>query len=398
MLDRPPPQSSTPVDSGFRWRLRAPPMLSSMDDYPLHQIAEPIRHVGTSDRNFYDRYYFNLHGSSDELFMVMGMGQYPNLARAGRVRVRARAAARTAWCARRASSATAWTRRVGPFRVEVIEAAAARALRRSSRTSTARLRPHLERRDPGVRGAAPVHPQARPRAVRHAALRADRLLGGHARGRAARRSTSRPTAGRARATARGACARSARPSRPASARREGQMTGMWNYAPMQFDDYSILYIVQETNDGRARARGGGARSGTIPAREPEWLGRPEYEHTLDAGHAHDRAVDAARSPHAPGGGFDVDGHAAHALRSSRSAPATAWSTTGATACTRGRSSCRAREVGRRGARDARASTASSTTSRASRSATATSATACTSTASSAPFAKYGMTDAYGGAS
>ena len=55
-------------------------MLSSWDDYPVHQVAETIRHVGTSDRNFYDRYYFNLHGSSDELFMVMGMGQYPNLA------------------------------------------------------------------------------------------------------------------------------------------------------------------------------------------------------------------------------------------------------------------------------------------------------------------------------
>jgi hypothetical protein len=55
-------------------------MLSSMDDYPLHQIAEPIRFVGTSDRNFYDRYYFNLHASSDDLFMVMGLRQYPNLA------------------------------------------------------------------------------------------------------------------------------------------------------------------------------------------------------------------------------------------------------------------------------------------------------------------------------
>ena len=54
-------------------------MLSRMDDYPLHQIADVIRNVGTSDRNFYDRYYFNLHGSSDELFLVMGMGQYPNL-------------------------------------------------------------------------------------------------------------------------------------------------------------------------------------------------------------------------------------------------------------------------------------------------------------------------------
>ena len=53
--------------------------LSPFDDYPVHQIAEPIRHVGTSDRNFYDRYYFNIHGSNDEVFAVIGMGQYPNL-------------------------------------------------------------------------------------------------------------------------------------------------------------------------------------------------------------------------------------------------------------------------------------------------------------------------------
>ena len=55
-------------------------MISSWDDFPVHQTNEPIRFVQTSDRNFYDRYYFNLHASSDELFMVMGMGQYPNLA------------------------------------------------------------------------------------------------------------------------------------------------------------------------------------------------------------------------------------------------------------------------------------------------------------------------------
>ena len=31
---------------------------------------------------------------------------------------------------------------------------------------------------------------------------------------------------------------------------EGQLTGMWNYAPMQFDDHAILYIVNETNEGQ----------------------------------------------------------------------------------------------------------------------------------------------------
>ena len=53
--------------------------VSGWDDYPVHQTSEFIRHVATSDRNFYDRYYFNLHPSSDEYFAIFGLGQYPNL-------------------------------------------------------------------------------------------------------------------------------------------------------------------------------------------------------------------------------------------------------------------------------------------------------------------------------
>jgi hypothetical protein len=53
--------------------------ISPADDYLLHQTTDPVDSVFTSDRNFYDRYYFNLHASSDELFLVAGMGQYPNL-------------------------------------------------------------------------------------------------------------------------------------------------------------------------------------------------------------------------------------------------------------------------------------------------------------------------------
>lgn len=53
--------------------------LSAQDDLFVHQIAEPVRHVGTSDRNFYDRHYFNVHACSDEFFVILGLGQYPNL-------------------------------------------------------------------------------------------------------------------------------------------------------------------------------------------------------------------------------------------------------------------------------------------------------------------------------
>jgi len=53
--------------------------ISPMDEYLAHQTSETFDHVGTSDRNFYDRFYFNCHPSSDELFLITGLGQYPNL-------------------------------------------------------------------------------------------------------------------------------------------------------------------------------------------------------------------------------------------------------------------------------------------------------------------------------
>ena len=33
-------------------------MLTKADDFPIHQTPEPIAYSGT-DRNFYDRYFFN---------------------------------------------------------------------------------------------------------------------------------------------------------------------------------------------------------------------------------------------------------------------------------------------------------------------------------------------------
>ena len=53
--------------------------LSPMDEFLAHQTPETFDQVFTSDRNFYDRYYFNLHPMSGDLFVVFGMGQYPNL-------------------------------------------------------------------------------------------------------------------------------------------------------------------------------------------------------------------------------------------------------------------------------------------------------------------------------
>ena len=54
-------------------------MLTPLDDFLAHQTPETFDHVATSDRNFFDRYYFNAHTLDGEVFLFFGMGLYPNL-------------------------------------------------------------------------------------------------------------------------------------------------------------------------------------------------------------------------------------------------------------------------------------------------------------------------------
>jgi len=50
-----------------------------LDEYPIHQVARPVAWAGSSDRNFYDRCYLNAHDRTGELFLITGLGFYPNL-------------------------------------------------------------------------------------------------------------------------------------------------------------------------------------------------------------------------------------------------------------------------------------------------------------------------------
>ena len=98
--------------------------ISPADDLLAHQTAETFDSVFTSDRNFYDRYYFNMHPSSDELFLVTGMGQYPNL---GVTDAFVSISHRDTLYVVRASRELGANRldtSVGPFRVEVVEGGA----------------------------------------------------------------------------------------------------------------------------------------------------------------------------------------------------------------------------------------------------------------------------------
>lgn len=53
-------------------------MLTKADDFPIHQLPVPISEVG-SERNFYDRYFFNGYNEGGEVFFATAMCVYPNL-------------------------------------------------------------------------------------------------------------------------------------------------------------------------------------------------------------------------------------------------------------------------------------------------------------------------------
>ena len=95
--------------------------LSPFDDLPIHQIAEPIRHVATSDRNFYDRFYFNCFAPEGGLMLIAGMGVYPNLGVADAFAVVNDGTVHRVVRASRELGADRADMSVGPFHIEVVE-------------------------------------------------------------------------------------------------------------------------------------------------------------------------------------------------------------------------------------------------------------------------------------
>ena len=53
-------------------------MISKGDDYPIHQLPTPVAEVGT-ERNFYDRYFFNGYSQDGNIFFAAAFCVYPNL-------------------------------------------------------------------------------------------------------------------------------------------------------------------------------------------------------------------------------------------------------------------------------------------------------------------------------
>lgn len=95
-------------------------MLTKGDDYPIHQTPEPIAYSGT-DRNFYDRYFFNGYQADGSDFFAIAFGVYPHLNVADAHFSCIRGATQHSIHASRLLNMERMDLAVGPIRIEIVE-------------------------------------------------------------------------------------------------------------------------------------------------------------------------------------------------------------------------------------------------------------------------------------
>ena len=97
-------------------------MLNKLDDFPIHQTPEPIAHPATSDRNAYDRTWFNGYAPDGSYYFGIGMAIYPHrgildcafsVVRPGELQ--------HCFYASRRAPVERTEMQIGPFRLEVLE-------------------------------------------------------------------------------------------------------------------------------------------------------------------------------------------------------------------------------------------------------------------------------------
>jgi hypothetical protein len=225
-------------------------MLTPMDDYLAHQIPETFANVGSSDRGFYDRHYFNCHTLDGSVFLVLAFGSYANL---GVMDAFATVVHEGKEHIVRASRELNFDRedtRVGPLSVEVLE-----GLRR--------LRIVCGPNDWGLEYdltfEASVPPYQEPRFFRRALTR---VVMDYVRFTQVGRWSGRlKVAGKtfevtpdrwwgARDRSWGVRTGSVGdPEPPSAVSARGPRSFFWQWAPIQFQDSAILYTITEESDG-----------------------------------------------------------------------------------------------------------------------------------------------------
>lgn len=97
-------------------------MLNQLDDFPIHQTPEPVAVPATSDRNVYDRTWFNGYSTDGSQYFGIGMAVYPHrdILDAAFSTVEASGRQHAFFGSRRAPLERT-EMQVGPLRLEVVE-------------------------------------------------------------------------------------------------------------------------------------------------------------------------------------------------------------------------------------------------------------------------------------
>ena len=255
--------------------------MSSFDEFPVHQTAELIRHAATSDRNFYDRYYFNCGPRDGRVFLVFGMGQYPNLGVQDMFAVARCDDRHTVVRASRPLTDRA-DLSVGPFSIEVVEPLRRLRLRLAASD-------HPLSFDLTWTGSSPAFEEARHQWRSHGRMMIDT-----SRFAQTGKWEGTLTVGDETFTAEPSSWWGTRDRswgvRPIGEPEPAGIQGMglvedgflWNYATMQFDNHTVLAILQERSDG-SRDLSDAVRVWHEPELPIEHLGKPVHHHELRPG-------------------------------------------------------------------------------------------------------------------
>jgi hypothetical protein len=246
-----------------------------LDEYPIHQAPLSMRYVTTSDRNAYDRCYFNAHDRTGDLFLITGLGTYPNL---GVIDAYATLRKGDQQHAVRMSTALGndlMEQRVGPYRIEVVE-------------PLEKIRLICDAAEHGLAfdltwdGSFPAVEESRHiwRQNNRITLDACRFAQVGAwtgeievDGEKIAVSPDTWVGSRDRSWGIRPVGEAEPPARSAEEAIEGFW---WTYIPMRFEDYAIVIILQEEPDGY-RIMNDAVRVWKDPSRSPEQLGWPEID-------------------------------------------------------------------------------------------------------------------------
>jgi hypothetical protein len=230
--------------------MRARGLIGPMDEFPVHQAPLPAARPASSDRNFYDRCYFNAMDSGDDagdLMLVTGLGYYPNLGVKDAYAVVRRGDQQIAVHLSDTIDDNRLDQRVGGYRIEVLEPlhrlrlvleeteGLAFDLTWEGSFDVVQEQPHLM-----LNGVRPTLDAQRFAQLgswsgtlrvdgEETAIRPDRWLGSRDRSWGIR-----PVG----------------ESEPAGRPQDPPMEGFWwLYLPLRFEEYAVVVIAQEDADG-----------------------------------------------------------------------------------------------------------------------------------------------------